>query len=151
MSRKPTAVQIDSDSEESDTANDNVAFDDDTDLPLPWPATSATTKPQATKAPALPNLGTRGALLEEIRPGQHTSGKSSAAPARQPTSSSAQQQQQPSSGPALGAQGLMDPSHPLFQQFAAANQAAGGGRAANVIDSSSAEMEKYKKCVLLHS
>lgn len=103
-------------------------FDDDTDLPLPAP-----TKKVAKAAAPLPNLGTRGALLEEIRPGQQQSGS-------RPTAPPAARQQ-----PGLG--GLMDTSHPLFQQFAAANSAAGGGRAPVVMDPSSPEMQKYKTCV----
>lgn len=142
MSRKPAAVQIESDSESdgSEVNNDasgvEMEFDDDTDLPLPAP-----TKKVAKTAAPLPNLGTRGALLEEIRPGQQQSGSRPSAPAVR------QQHEQPAAGPA-GLGGLMDPSHPLFQQFAAANNAAGGGRAPMVLDPNSPEMQKYKKCVL---
>ncbi|KAG8853779.1 signal recognition particle subunit [Tulasnella sp. 330] len=144
MSRKPAAVQIESDSESdaSDGNNDATAvemeFDDDTDLPLPAP-----TKKVAKAAAPLPNLGTRGALLEEIRPGQQQSGSRPSAPV-------VRQQQQPATGPAAGLGGLMDPSHPLFQQFAAANNAAGGGRAPVVLDPNSPEMQKYKKLNVLH-
>ncbi|KAG8885474.1 signal recognition particle subunit [Tulasnella sp. 332] len=144
MSRKPAAVQIESDSESdaSDGNNDATAvemeFDDDTDLPLPAP-----TKKVAKAAAPLPNLGTRGALLEEIRPGQQQSGSRPSAPV-------VRQQQQPATGPAAGLGGLMDPSHPLFQQFAAANNAAGGGRAPVVLDPNSPEMQKYKKWTCIY-
>ncbi|KAG8985785.1 signal recognition particle subunit [Tulasnella sp. JGI-2019a] len=138
MSRKASAVKIESDSEsDSDTSNATgveMEFDDDTDLPLPGP-----TK-HVAKA-ALPNLGTRGALLEEIRPGQtssSTSGMRPSAPAPAPAA-----------GPA-GMGGLLDPSHPLFQQFAAANSAAGGGRAPLVLDPNSPEMQKYKKWTCIY-
>ncbi len=120
----PKAVHI----EEVDSDSDE--FDDDTDLPLPGASGTGRT---------LPNLGTKGALLEEIGIEMEATGGPEVQPLRRAPA--------PQRAPALQPQASSAGVNPdLFSMFAAANKAAGGGREPQFLDPTvPGAMDKYKK------